>query len=58
LPLALGTLDGAEVHCPWHGCRYDVRSGRRVDDEGRVQVLPATTEAGRILVAIDVTGAL
>jgi nitrite reductase/ring-hydroxylating ferredoxin subunit len=57
LPLALGTLDGVEVHCPWHGCRYDVRSGRRLDDEGRVQVLPATTEAGRILVAIDVTGA-
>lgn len=57
LPLALGTLDGVEVQCPWHGCRYDVRSGRRLDDEGRVQVLPATTEAGRILVAIDVTGA-
>ena len=58
LPLALGTLDGAEVRCPWHGCRYDLRSGRRLDAEGRVQVLPATTEAGRILVAIDVaTGA-
>ena len=55
LPLALGTLEGAEVRCPWHGCRYDVRSGRRVDEEGRVQVLPATIEAGRILVAIDVT---
>ena len=54
LPLDLGPLDGAEVRCPWHGCRYDVRSGRRVDDEGRVQVLPATTQAGRILVAIDV----
>ena len=58
LPLDLGTLEGSEVRCPWHGCRYDVRSGRRLDDEGRVQVLPATIEAGRIRVAIDVeTGA-
>jgi nitrite reductase/ring-hydroxylating ferredoxin subunit len=57
-PLELGALEGAEVRCPWHGCRYDIRSGRRLDDEGRVQVLPVTTEAGRIHVAIDVeTGA-
>ena len=58
LPLDLGTLEGAEVRCSWHGCRYDIRSGRRLDDDGRVQVLPVTTEAGRIRVAIDVeTGA-
>lgn len=58
LPLDLGTLEGAEVRCSWHGCRYDIRSGRRLDDDGRVQVLPVTTEGGRIRVAIDVeTGA-
>lgn len=58
LPLDLGTLEGAEVRCSWHGCRYDIRSGRRLDDDGRVQVLPVTTENGRIRVAIDVeTGA-
>jgi nitrite reductase/ring-hydroxylating ferredoxin subunit len=58
LPLDLGTLEGAEVHCSWHGCRYDIRSGRRLDGDGRVQVVPVTTEAGRIRVAIDVeTGA-
>jgi 3-phenylpropionate/trans-cinnamate dioxygenase ferredoxin subunit len=58
LPLELGTLEGAEVLCPWHGCRYDIRSGRRLDADGRVQVLPATTEGGRIRVALDVeTGA-
>jgi nitrite reductase/ring-hydroxylating ferredoxin subunit len=57
-PLELGTLEGAEVRCPWHGCRYDIRSGRRLDADGRVQVLPVTTEDGRIRVAIDVeTGA-
>jgi nitrite reductase/ring-hydroxylating ferredoxin subunit len=58
LPLDLGTLEGAEVRCSWHGCRYDIRSGRQLDGDGRVQVLPVTTEAGRIRVAIDVeTGA-
>lgn len=54
LPLDLGTLEGAEVRCSWHGCRYDIRSGRRLDGDGRVQVLPVTTEDGRIHVAIDV----
>jgi nitrite reductase/ring-hydroxylating ferredoxin subunit len=54
LPLALGTLDGGEVHCSWHGCRYDVRSGRRLDGEGRLQVLPTAIEEGRIRVAVDV----
>lgn len=58
LPLDLGTLEGAEVRCSWHGCRYDIRSGRRLDDEGRVQVLPVTVEGNRIRVAVDVeTGA-
>ncbi|MCA1585696.1 MAG: Rieske 2Fe-2S domain-containing protein [Acidobacteria bacterium] len=58
LPLDLGTLEGTEVHCSWHGCRYDIRSGRRMNGDGRVQVFPVTTEAGRIRVALDVeTGA-
>ena len=58
LPLDLGTLDGAEVTCPWHGCHYNVRTGRQRDGDGRVQVVPVTTEAGRIRVATDVeTGA-
>lgn len=58
LPLDLGTLDGAEIRCSWHGCRYDVRTGRQLDGDGRVQVVPVTTEGGRIRVATDVeTGA-
>jgi len=54
LPLDLGTLDGPEVRCSWHGCRYDIRTGRQLDGDGRVQVVPVTTEAGRIRVATDV----
>src|SRR5262249_16453959 len=34
LPLHLGTLVKGEIHCPWHGCRYDVRSGKRLDGAG------------------------
>jgi ferredoxin-NADP reductase/nitrite reductase/ring-hydroxylating ferredoxin subunit len=26
-PLADGTLDGYEVECPWHGSKFDVRTG-------------------------------
>lgn len=54
LPLDHGTLDGAELQCSWHGCRYDIRTGRRLDAPGRLHVLPARVEGGRILVAIDV----
>jgi 3-phenylpropionate/trans-cinnamate dioxygenase ferredoxin subunit len=56
LPLHMGSLEGPEILCPWHGCRYDVRSGRRLDGEERLQVLPVRVEQGRILVAVDVAG--
>ena len=26
-PLADGTLEGFEVECPWHGSKFDVRTG-------------------------------
>lgn len=26
-PLADGTLDGYEIECPWHGSKFDVRTG-------------------------------
>jgi nitrite reductase/ring-hydroxylating ferredoxin subunit len=54
LPLDGGTLEGSEVRCPWHGCRYDIRSGRQLDGDGRVQVLPVRIDGGRIVVAADV----
>ncbi len=55
LPLEFGTLTGAEIQCPWHGCRYDIRSGRRLDAEpGRVQVFPVALEEGRVRIALDV----
>jgi len=34
LPLHLGTLVEGTIHCPWHGCCYDVRTGKRLDGTG------------------------
>lgn len=59
LPLKFSTLQGAELRCSWHGCRYDLRTGRRLDGGGgRLQVYPVTVENGRVRVALDVEPAL
>src|ERR671926_1771766 len=29
-PLAQGKLEGYEVQCPWHGSRFDIRTGKVV----------------------------
>ena len=34
LPLHLGTLVNGEIHCPWHGCRYDVTTGDKIGADG------------------------
>jgi nitrite reductase/ring-hydroxylating ferredoxin subunit len=54
LPLEFGSLSGSELRCSWHGCRYDVRSGRRVDgDVGRLQVFPVAVDRTTIRIALD-----
>lgn len=30
LPLSLGSLEGGELVCPWHGCRFNGLTGQRV----------------------------
>jgi nitrite reductase/ring-hydroxylating ferredoxin subunit len=55
LPLRFGTLQGAELRCSWHGCRYDVRTGHRVDGgPDRLAVLPVAVEDDEVRVAVDV----
>lgn len=56
LPLEFGTLEGAEVRCSWHGCRYDVRTGHRADGGGseRLAVYPVVVERGGIMIAVGV----
>jgi nitrite reductase/ring-hydroxylating ferredoxin subunit len=55
LPLRFGALHGAELRCSWHGCRYDVRTGQRLDGgPERLAVLPVAVEDGEIRVAVGV----
>lgn len=59
LPLEFGTLEGAELRCSWHGCRYDIRSGRRVDisdpaPDERLTVLPVAVANGTVRIAVGV----
>lgn len=55
LPLEFSTLRDAELHCSWHGCRYDVRTGSRLDGAGdRLAVFPLRVDDGMVRIAIDV----
>lgn len=60
LPLHFGQLHGAELTCSWHGCRYDLRTGRRLDrdDVAREEwltVLPVAVRDGVVQVAMATT---
>lgn len=55
LPLEFSTLSSAELCCSWHQCRYDVRTGARLDAQaGRLRVFPVRVESGRVLIAVEV----
>jgi nitrite reductase/ring-hydroxylating ferredoxin subunit len=57
LPLDFSSLQGTELTCSWHGCRYDIRTGHRLDrpDAGREELLavfPARVRDGMIEVVL------
>lgn len=52
LPLQFSTLHGAELRCSWHGCRYDVRTGQRLDGPERLTVFPVAVEGHEVRVAV------
>jgi nitrite reductase/ring-hydroxylating ferredoxin subunit/Fe-S cluster biogenesis protein NfuA len=55
LTLHLGRLEGTTLVCPWHGCRYDARTGKRRDDTGEsLSVLPVAVRDGEVKVALGV----
>ncbi|MDQ3419943.1 MAG: Rieske 2Fe-2S domain-containing protein [Acidobacteriota bacterium] len=55
LPLEFSTLAEAELTCSWHGCRYDVRTGARLDAGGdRLPVFPLRIEDGRVQIAVTI----
>lgn len=57
LPLEFGEVEGIVLTCPWHGCRYDLRSGKRLDrDGGHLDVFPVAVREGEIQLALNVPG--
>lgn len=62
LPLEYSTLAGTELTCSWHGCRYDIRTGHRLDrpDAGHAEhlrVLPVRVHEGMVEIAVGTVGA-
>ncbi|MBW3623654.1 MAG: NifU family protein [Armatimonadetes bacterium] len=56
-PLDAGRVEGETLECPWHGCRFDLRSGRRLGaDASGLIVAPIAVEAGEVRVGV-LTGA-
>lgn len=49
-PLCEGNLEGPIVTCPWHGSRFDVRTGQVVGPPARAPVrsYPVTVEGGAV----------
>jgi|SRR5262245_58647794 len=52
-PLGEGDLVGTAVACPWHGWRWDVRSGSNTNNPAvKVACFPVTVEDGQIFVEV------
>jgi nitrite reductase (NADH) small subunit/3-phenylpropionate/trans-cinnamate dioxygenase ferredoxin subunit len=52
-PLGEGVLEDHLVRCPWHGWRYDVRTGIRPENvDFKVACYPVTVEDNRISVVL------
>jgi len=53
LPLEYSALSGSVLVCSWHGCRYDLRTGARVDERGgeKLRVYPVRVSENEIQLA-------
>ena len=51
--LADGVLEGHEVMCPWHGWRYDVRTGTTDHPDADVKIYPAFVKDGLVFVTVE-----
>jgi nitrite reductase (NADH) small subunit len=53
-PLSQGVLQGNLLVCPWHGRRYDCRTGvHHFDPEVRVAKFPVLIQNGDILIDVN-----
>jgi nitrite reductase/ring-hydroxylating ferredoxin subunit len=62
LPLDYSTLMGTELTCSWHGCRYDIRTGHRLDwpdagHEDHLRVLPVRVRDGVVEIVVGTVAA-
>lgn len=57
LPLSSGQLEGSILICPWHGCRYDVRTGEIQNGSGRkLETFPVIVgENGRFSLGFNIS---
>jgi len=55
-PLSEGYMDGYEVMCPWHGWRYDVRTGHTDHPNADVQTYPVTVRDGEVYISLAKVG--
>jgi CDGSH-type Zn-finger protein/multimeric flavodoxin WrbA len=55
-PLGHGTLADGTVTCPWHGWRFDARTGQDPDGKGAVGVHPVEVRDGRVFVNARAVG--
>ncbi len=55
VPLHLGCLEGDRIRCSLHGSRFDLRSGRPLEDpaEESIRTYAVKIEAGQVWVALD-----
>jgi nitrite reductase/ring-hydroxylating ferredoxin subunit len=55
-PLDDGLVEGGCVTCPWHGWRYDLRTGEHVTVFGRrhgLRTYPVRVEGDRVLIDVE-----
>lgn len=50
LPIDQGKIEDHVLTCPWHGCQYDIRTGKAVDDPNKkIDTYPVEIEDGKLL---------
>ncbi len=59
LTLSNGEIDGDQIVCPWHGCRFDVRTGQRVVHRGTNLIpYPVAVADDVVRIALNLRGSI